>query len=338
MAPESSERIWRISLVVPFPNLQVAPFQANGAPPAQLEFASRIRPTQRSIDGTRIAIRATDRSLVQAMPGLPPWEAAEIIVEIEAGTDMSALEKARKFIELVMDRMSFDLALALQVERVEVRDVTPPVAAGDVRDVCIYSGYPMDKFVREVEFGSIQTDPIPRLHPDYAEPDPKSRAALRWYVKAFATPFQHDRFIFLWVATEILFDKSGIKVEKPYVADCGHEIKVCHECGKPTGRMVRGASILKYLEGRGVTSDLAKRAWQLRQMMHGAVPFDSEKLADLGSTIQMLRSVVAAELKTTMGLSLDAFPIVAAATGSIHPTAGVGGKAKIREEDLSWPA
>ncbi len=39
----------------------------------------------------------------------------------------------------------------------------------------------------------------------------------------------------------------------------------------------------------------------MRQLMHGAIPSDSEELANLGLLVQPLRAVVAAGLKTSLG-------------------------------------
>ena len=83
---------------------------------------------------------------------------------------------------------------------------------------------------------------------------------------------------------------------------------------------------------------LARRAWTLRQMLHGALGFDPEKLAELPSVVQALRAIVAGELKSAFGIARDELPVVVADVPSIHPSLGVQGHGAITESDLSWPA
>ena len=166
---------------------------------------------------------------------------------------------------------------------------------------------------------------------------PRVRAALRWYVKTLGTAFLHDRFMFLWVATEIFADDSGIAVTEPLPLRCGHTLTECPECGETTERKVRGASIRAYLEARGMDADMAQKAWRLRQMFHGAIPFDSDKLADLAAIVQTLRAIVAAELKAGLGIEAEQPPVVVGGVMSIHPSMAVGGSGALTESDLSWP-
>jgi hypothetical protein len=61
----------------------------------------------------------------------------------------------------------------------------------------------------------------------------------------------------------------------------------------------------------------------MRQLMHGAIPFDSTKLEQLPSLVQVLRVAVAAALKAILGWDASAPPIVAAARLSIHTAVAV---------------
>jgi hypothetical protein len=72
----------------------------------------------------------------------------------------------------------------------------------------------------------------------------------------------------------------------------------------------------------------------MRQLMHGAIPFDSEKLASLGTLVQSLRAVVAAGLKARLGWHADDPPLVASSGLSIHPAMAAGGTGQISEENI----
>lgn len=107
--------------------------------------------------------------------------------------------------------------------------------------------------------------------------DSKTAAVLRWFVKSLGTDLLHDQFIFLWIALEILCDSSDVRVEEPYVGPCQHQIVTCPECGRETTRIVRGATLRKYLQGYGVTAEQATDLWRMRQLMHGAIPLRLEE-------------------------------------------------------------
>jgi len=159
-------------------------------------------------------------------------------------------------------------------------------------------------------------------------------AALRWFNKALGTDLLHDQFIFLWIAMEILCDRSEIKVQAPYVGPCQHEIPTCPECETPTTRMVRGATMKAFLEHFGVDKSQAKDLWGMRQIMHGQIPFDSRKLEKLASLVQALRAVVAAGLKECLGRKPEDPPLVAASGLAIHPVAAMVGVGPVSEEEM----
>jgi hypothetical protein len=333
-------RRWRISATIPFPRqlVVVEPGEAGEAMPQKLGMDSRVPSQRRELDGVTTAIRRmTDPRLPEVAGLADQYDAAELLVEIDAESAFEALERAHPLLDLILDRLSFDLQATLTILQTNVRDVTPPVAVGDERDVSIFASYPGDKFARAEDLGSTSTEQTPSLADSYDEPGPRVRAALRWYVKALGTPFLHDRFIFLWIATEIFADNSGIAVNEPLPLRCGHELTECPTCHKPTDRKVRGMSIRAYLEARGADSDLALKAWRLRQMLHGAIPFDSDQLVDLGAIVQVLRAIAASELKQALGIPTAKTPIVIAGVPSIHPSMAAMGHGPITEPDLSWP-
>jgi hypothetical protein len=98
--------------------------------------------------------------------------------------------------------------------------------------------------------------------------------------------------------------------------------------------MVRGATIKAFLQRYGVTKQQANQLWDMRQLMHGAVPFDSKKLQNLGRLVQALRAVVASGLKSRMGKRNDEPPIVAPEGFIVHPAMALGGTRQITENDV----
>jgi hypothetical protein len=326
---------------VPFPKQLVAvELPAAGEVfPKKLGFTSRIVAEQCEVQGLMIAFAPTSHPLVPQQEGLADQiEAAELLVEVEGDSAFAAVERAHPVLERALDRLSFDMQVALSIIHTDVTDVTPPLAAGDERDHSTYASYPGDKFARSEDLGSAFTELTPHLRDTTPAPDPKVSAALHWYVKALGAPYLHDRFIFLWIAMEIFADDSGIAVLEPRPLRCGHLVETCPQCSKPTDQKVRGRSIIAYLQARGAEPELAERAWKLRQMMHGAMRFDSGKLADLPAVAQMIRAIVTAELKTALGISESDPPVVVSGVAAIHPAVAAGGTRSITDEDLRWPA
>jgi hypothetical protein len=270
------------------------------------------------------------------LTSVQPSEPAELLVETEADSAREAMERASPIIEFLFDRLSFDLQAPLQPGQTEVLDVTLPATTGDEREVAVFASYPGDKFERAEDLGSITAEGAPLLTDVDASLPGRPRAALRWYVKALGTPYFHDRFIFFWIAAEMFAEDSGIAVERPLPLRCGHGVAECPECGEPTRRKVQGASIKKFLEARGVRPELATQAWDLRQMFHGAVQFDSKRLEGLPAVVQELRRVAAYELKQATGIPPESLPIVRAGVPAIHPGMSVSGTRSLAEDDLAW--
>lgn len=132
---------------------------------------------------------------------------------------------------------------------------------------------------------------------------------------------------------------SGIQVVAPYLPPCDHEISNCPTCQRELTRVVQGPSVRRYFTERwGLEEAQAQRLWRLRQIMHGAVPFDSETMDASDELVQIVRAVVAAEIKLYYGLPLDGLPTVKMGAVGIRPDSlGLGGEAEITQADLDWP-
>jgi hypothetical protein len=330
----ATTRLWRVRALIFGPaHFTPAP---DGGLPEQLEFHSRLPPQAREYEGIPVAIQELPEDFAKAYETPPGIEPVYLVADLEAADVNEATEKAGPVFEAITDLMSFDMGAPLPIGQVDVSDITPPIAIGDERETSMYGAPPFSLNARSVEMQAIQGRMLGQL-PDSLEVDnSKLTAALRWFVKALGTDLLHDQFIFLWIALEILCDASEIKVLAPYVGPCHHKIAACPECETPTTRMVRGATMRAFLERFGISESQAKELWAMRQLMHGAIPFDSTKLKNLGSLVQPLRAVVASRLKEWLGKGPDEPPLVAASGASIHPALGAYGTGQVTEEDL-WP-
>jgi hypothetical protein len=328
------ERRWRVRVLFGAPT--TVPMPPGGGLPTELRFESRM-PGQARRYGDVIVV-------IQAAPPMPPSPGVvpnpqialcNLTADVAADDPHGAVVALGATVESIIDLMSFEMGTAIPLGQTEVVDITDPVAVGDEREIMIFSGSPFDRNARQVEMQAIQGLTLGRL-PDLGTiPDSKAAAALRWFVKSLDTVLLHDQFIFLWIALEILSDRSGERVEEPYKGPCQHEIPNCPECGRPTAQMVRGATLREFLEELGVSVGDASALWRMRQLMHGAIPFDSKKLEALPALVQVLRAAVAAAIKHSLGWEPDSPPLVAASGLSIHPALSVGGTRTINVDDIS---
>jgi hypothetical protein len=240
-------------------------------------------------------------------------------------------------IEPLLDDLSFQLQYPVQVFQLELLDVTPPVGEGMEREMLLFplpQGYPSPKFLRSNSF-DIQTSFSPALSPHIGSLSGKPRAALRWYVKGLAAPYETDKFAFFWIALEILCSQSTIVVEKPYVAACGHEIPQCPVCDKSTSRFVNGETIRRFIvEVLGASEASAKELWRMRQMFHGANDLTPQATEELPRHVLALRSLTATALKDALGLARASLPIITGAGPTINQAFYIGGRRKVDEFDL----
>jgi hypothetical protein len=312
------------------------PMSPGGEMPTQLRFESRIPDQSRRYGDVVVLIQASPP--MPLPPGTvpnPQIALCNLIADVAADDPHGAVVALGATIESIMDLMSFEMGTSITLGQTEVVDITDPVEVREERENMIFSGSPFDWNVRQVEMQAIQGLTLGRLPDLETIPDSKAAAALRWFVKSLDTVLLHDQFIFLWIALEILSDRSGRRVEEPYKGPCQHEIPNCPECGRPTAQMVRGATLREFLEELGVSVGDVSALWRMRQLMHGAVPFDSKKLEALPVLVQVLRAAVAAEIKHSLGWEPTAPPLVAASGLSIHPALRIGGTRTINVDDIS---
>lgn len=327
-------RLWRIKTLLFVP--KYCPTSADGDLPEQLAFHSRMPEQARDYGDITIAIeKPVDEQIAETLGQNPHVELVSLVADVRAGDDASsAVKKLAPSFEVLVDFMTFDMGAQLELGPMEIRDITPPLSVGEDRAFAHFSAPPIQQYAEAVEIQAIQGRLLGQLPNALVVDDSRTTAVLRWFAKSLGTTRLHDQYIFLWIALEILCDGSEVKVDEPFVCPCGQKIESCPTCGKQTARLVRGKTLKAFLGKFGVTAEQAKRMWEMRQVMHGAIPFDSDKLSDLGSLVQSLRAVVAANLKTRLGKEPTDSPIVFSSGLTVHPAVGLQGSVAIAESDL----
>jgi len=331
-------RLWRVEALVPFPT--EIPLGPDGGLPEQLEPQPRITTQAGHIDGIRVGLRPVPPEDLPGVPADLRWSWGAVALETDALDGQRAIDAAMEPLEAALESLSFQLQVPLQIQSIEALDVTPPITEGDERPTLIYpigADYPLRRYrPASVQMSGVETQRHPSLGLTLAQLNNRERAALDWYLKALAAPFQMDQFIFLWIASEVLWTQSGISVEGPYRADCGHEIPNCPTCDRTTSRQVRGRSIQRFfVEVFGIQQDTARRLWRARQVIHGAERFDSMLIDTLDELIQILRTGVNASLKRALGTRPADPPLVAAGQLSVAPQMALGGTRKVAPADLA---
>lgn len=299
-----------------------------------IRLDSRVQEQARTYDDVIVAIRKPDQYAQMGKDA--QVEVVELVADLVAGDDPgSAVEKAGPLLEKVVELLSFEVGVAIGMGQADVVDATPPVRLGEARAWMVFASTPFDPNARAISGAAIRPS-IPGQLPLDVEMSRQEAAALRWFVKALGTDALHDQFIFLWIALEILVDSSDVRITEPYQCRNGHEIGRCPECDVTTEKQVRGQTMKAYLEQHSLSPAQARDAWALRQIMHGAVPFDSKRLEKLAALVQSLRSVIGSELKARFGLAEGRLPIYEPEGFSIHPSIGGSGTTEATE-DLITP-
>ncbi|WP_447707368.1 hypothetical protein [Mycobacterium sp. C31M] len=304
--------------------------------PETIVFQSRL-PAQLKVYGDiKVAIRKPSLEIPHpALGPNPRIEHIELVADVPAdGDDHMAVDRFAPVFVAAVDLLSFQMATTIYSGQMEIFDVTPPIKVGEERPHFMWSSPPFDR-QRFIEMLAIRGNLLGALPESVDLKDSKTAAVLRWFVKSLSTDVLVDQFMFLWIALEILFDASAIRVEEPYRGRCQHLIAHCPECGEKTTRMVRGSSLKAFLQAHeGITEEHATGLWRIRQLMHGHIPFDSKKLENLPALMNPLRSVVAAQLKDKLGMSQTEPPFFALSGSWVLPAMGTAGTGVVEDIDV----
>ena len=238
------------------------------------------------------------------------------LVFFVADDEASAHRKVDHLLEMLLDSLSFQLQTAIHVYELQMPDMTPPVKVGIERKYLTIK-YSSGKFIPSFPPTNVQTSLYPKLTHSLEEAGIKARAALRWYIKGLAAIYEVDKFIFFWIALEILRSESGVSVSSPYCARCGHEIPNCPICGETTSKEELGESMKKFLVDKAnISEDIATKLWKFRQMIHGTKDLTYEELRDLPTMANSLRQALLTILKPALGWSFNEPPLMVPSMGS----------------------
>jgi hypothetical protein len=169
------------------------------------------------------------------------------------------------------------------------------------------------KLQRSTGLGHAITARQPLLRESYRTAEDKLRQAVDWYIKALHTPYDVDRFIFLWISFENLAKLAKVKVEEPTKLRCNHFVLECPECHKPTTQFRQGESYQKYLAQLGIAEPVANEIWRMRHIVHGARDMTQSEIDTLSRLLPELREVVLGALKQGLGIEQNKPPYMAAA-------------------------
>jgi hypothetical protein len=263
------------------------------------------------------------------------WERVRLTVMAFEPTPIAAIEAVRGPVERVLDDLAFRMQSAVLVGQAEALDVTPPVEAGQQREMTIVApSFPRWKFSGSRAVIQ-ETELQPRVRLEYVDVPDRPRRALDWYVKGLAASVDADRFLFFWVALEILERARDGRIQVPYKAPCGHEIPTCPECGAPTDKIVAGANIQAFLRDLDVSADDARALWSMRQMVHGDRELTRADTSDLPRLTQLLKAAVTYALKGHLGLGIDEMPIVPSDSPWMGNEVFIGGTRAVADSDLA---
>lgn len=265
-------------------------------------------------------------------------EPVEVQITLLAEDPHVALQEADQLLEDICDNLAFRLQMPIPIRQLEVIDVSEPLKIGEERDFLLFpypNGYQHSKFENVQFINSTITEMKPELEVDFHGLDEKDRRILNWYHKALSATSIMDKFLFLFICAEILCNASKIKVLKPYVPSCEHEIENCPTCGKSTEKKVFGPTLKKYLEDvLGLNKDIAKDIWKVRQIVHGEKNVNVSLLKRISDICLSLQSGVTSGIRQRLNVPLDTPPFVNNQGVGISNTTILGGKRAIDESDL----
>jgi hypothetical protein len=236
----------------------------------------------------------------------PSVDPRALTVYVTADSTIAAAEAALDATEWVTDYLAFSFSCPVFIR-------TQHIEALGRQDACV--GEPMDipKFRKTaVHLEVTRQDPFVLIQrPEGCSEN--ERAALRWYHKGLETPYDVDRFIFFWIALEILAkaDSAGL-IPTPFRHSCGHEIHQCPGCGESLARPPPGeaARVAQFMNQLGLSDAEIKPIRDFRQIVHGKGKLTLSGTRQVDRYNEVLRFALNLALKRTLGIPDAAPPIV----------------------------
>ena len=211
--------------------------------------------------------------------------------EIESTNQPNELLRSHEvYIEELIDYLSYLWSHPVGVYKVEIIDVTAPIAEGEIRDFLLAGDYKSPK----LRSGIIPEDQfLLKDLKNYSDLDQKTRTALRWYSLALQPQSIAQQFMALWIALELIVNDKLKATLVPYKAPCEHLIENCPTCGKPTNRRIGGAQIKKFLvSSMLIDPNDVQNLWRTRQISHGNNKMRSEDIEKIDAAALILLRIV----------------------------------------------
>lgn len=228
--------------------------------------------------------------------GLMAYDRAILRAETTISNEDLMFEKVGELLDTIYDRMFFLLQKPVYTGKVWVTkpDGVTDQHSADFR-LCSKSSVGNTTLLErgaESKWLKIELVDLPT--------DKKIDFALHWYRKAIAELVTVDKFIFLWIALEIMCNRHGDKVEVT---------SECVECGHKTTSMGIGRTIRSYLTSFiGIPDQQARDLWSIRQVVHGR-SLNQDQENKLGHLTGLLHCCVTNALKQALNLDHTMRPL-----------------------------
>ncbi|MBB1503084.1 hypothetical protein H5397_16950 [Propioniciclava sp. MC1683] len=288
-----------VSVIVSVPALVVG-FHGNAdGLPEEFVREPRFNCCQWTIrNGIPTVLEPTDPEDVAAPPH-PGLELGRLLLLASGQQIDRVIDGVGPIVEDLADQLTFQMQVPVRVVSIDVSGSSPD-GSGQVRTVAYAGaeGFVMGKFrgpIPNFQWSSTASN-RPMLAGLVGPLGARERKALFWYSKSLVAASMIDQFVALWVALETLIPRFEFGLElagKPLRLGCGHELPTCPACAASTARPTGGDKAKAFLTDRGgMTVEYARKAWQIRQLLHGHDIFIEDQLEDLGATLPALRAAI----------------------------------------------
>lgn len=233
---------------------------------------------------------------------------------VPANSGKEAVDGVVGSMELITDFLTFQLQYPIKI--VHLTACSPSLHAVGESEVVIFSGTPYYKILKEAiavfhEPAYVSFD-VSRIRFGNLE---EVEAALRWFAKGVAASALVDRYVFYWIAFEILAGKWELKTEdaKRFLEcpRCLKPITSCPACGETLEAKPKVYQrILRVAKDLGREEQLIRRLYGTRQMVHGKLRLKNlSEIEKLPQQTQELKALVVDAIKIRLGIPFSQPPI-----------------------------
>jgi hypothetical protein len=278
--------------------------------PKQLNFTSRVIPNSLELNNQRFSIKInTDPGYDDLSKlGFVGSEAVDIEILSMIPVSQQALDSNMGNLEAICDNLAFRMQMGIYIRSLRVQKINEENKEEGPGIMFPFPyGYQPEKFMQAISPSQVG-ETSPKLEPEYFTHDNITCAVLKWYHKGLIAPFEIDKFIFFFIACEILCGQNQTRVSQYYKNKCNHEIRNCPVCNESTERVVNGASIKMFLEEEcNVSPIIARQIWNYRQILHGSN--DAFKPSNnLSQLVVELQAAITERIKTLLSISQESPP------------------------------